>query len=530
MQGRQPTLLQSCLTGRHWTRERAVEEFEVLARRLGERATLSLRHLDRLLAGRVGRPNPSTCLVLERLFDVPVEFLLAPVGAVDATGPVGPVGAGGVVRPAGVQGLACLEGAPSRPGLGVVVRSGRQPRFTVDGSEPVMVDRVVRGGGPAVLPAPGPGRFGPVVSLGADIATLVSASWKQTEQHRDAHGVLGVVTMASERAERFAAWVGTTSTDPATLASLREEITGLARDFLYAPPLPVFADLVSVRDAVFDLLEGGRQRPADARELYFLVGVASAMLVPASGNLGVRTAARVHARTAWICAEQAGHPALHAWITGARALNAEWQGRPAEAARLAAEGRARLAGGAGRSSALVRLACIEGRNRARVGQVLESRHAVRDAERLREALPSDAAGRDDLDQLGGLFSFRPLDQQFYAGGTAVHAGESDTAERESLAVVNSGDPERSHFQEGTARVDVALARLDGDDLDGAADVLGSLLALPPALRLQPFTVALGEVHRELSGVRYRSAPVGRELLEAVEAFRLPAVAQELGGG
>lgn len=73
-----------------WNRRQTVEEFaeyaERFARQHGERGTLSVRHLQRLAAGRSsgGRPlstvRPATARLLERIFLLPVGELLAPPG------------------------------------------------------------------------------------------------------------------------------------------------------------------------------------------------------------------------------------------------------------------------------------------------------------------------------------------------------------------------------------------------------------------------------------------------------------------
>ncbi|MFD8498271.1 hypothetical protein [Amycolatopsis sp. NPDC059657] len=64
-----------------WDRRQTLDEFatyaETFARKHGEVGTLSARHLDRLIAGRAGRPRQATIRLLERIFSVPIDELLS---------------------------------------------------------------------------------------------------------------------------------------------------------------------------------------------------------------------------------------------------------------------------------------------------------------------------------------------------------------------------------------------------------------------------------------------------------------------
>ncbi|WP_007023462.1 hypothetical protein [Saccharomonospora iraqiensis] len=69
-------------------RQETLQEFaeyaERFARDHGEPGTLSVRHLDRLVNGRglhgkpLGKPRPATARLLERIFGIPIDVLLAP--------------------------------------------------------------------------------------------------------------------------------------------------------------------------------------------------------------------------------------------------------------------------------------------------------------------------------------------------------------------------------------------------------------------------------------------------------------------
>ncbi|GAB1509792.1 hypothetical protein [Actinophytocola sp. KF-1] len=78
------TLLEQMIKERRQTFEEFAEFAEVFAREHGESGTISLRHLQRLVAGRgtggepLGAVRPATARLLERIFGVSVEELLSP--------------------------------------------------------------------------------------------------------------------------------------------------------------------------------------------------------------------------------------------------------------------------------------------------------------------------------------------------------------------------------------------------------------------------------------------------------------------
>jgi len=77
------TVLEQMIRERQQTFEEFVEFAERSAREHGEPGTLSLRHLQRLAAGRrpdgepIGPPRPATARLLERIFGTPISVLLS---------------------------------------------------------------------------------------------------------------------------------------------------------------------------------------------------------------------------------------------------------------------------------------------------------------------------------------------------------------------------------------------------------------------------------------------------------------------
>src|SRR5947199_2336865 len=73
------TVLETEAKRRNWSREDLRDQLMRTARMMGERKfTVSMRQLDRWLAGGAGTPRAVACRVLERLFDRPVTILIGP--------------------------------------------------------------------------------------------------------------------------------------------------------------------------------------------------------------------------------------------------------------------------------------------------------------------------------------------------------------------------------------------------------------------------------------------------------------------
>lgn len=73
------TVLEQILRGDDHTYEEISVRFDLLARKLGESATITARHLRRLASGERTGTTPVTRRVLQAMFGLPIDQLLAPV-------------------------------------------------------------------------------------------------------------------------------------------------------------------------------------------------------------------------------------------------------------------------------------------------------------------------------------------------------------------------------------------------------------------------------------------------------------------
>jgi tetratricopeptide (TPR) repeat protein len=328
---------------------------------------------------------------------------------------------------------------------------------------------------------------------------------------------LAMVADSARDSLEFASWADADQVARATLDHLTYELSRIAVDYVYTPLLPLFRDLVNLRDTTKSLLRSG-PNPRQARELFFLAGVTCTLLAHASQNLGDSVSARAQARSAWSCAEQADHDGLRAWVLGTQALIAEWSQKPDEAVRLAREGQRY----ATICASMVRLACIEARAVARAGDARAAGAAVEKARRARDGF---AGHCDDLESFGGLLTFPIVKQTYYAGSTLVLMGRHHDAERSALKAIQMYEAgptdHRSYGDEALARVDVAAARLGLNDLDGAQAALEPVFRLPPERRIKQISAGLARTRALLAVAQYAQARAAVEINAQLDTFGVP---------
>lgn len=369
------------------------------------------------------------------------------------------------------------------------------------------------------LISPAFGTFGEVV-----LATEVSSFRPDQRLHSLDEGqtLERQMAMSTRRAARFTGFAESGNIGPEALDQIRDEMVDLANSYIREPLTEIMGSLVSLQDVVFTLLEG-KQKPAYTKDLYVVAGVVTGMLAKASHDLGRPREAMTQARTTFVCADNADHLPLRAWARGLQSLIAFWAGRHEEAVRYAASGAAVTSAHTGTVAAW--LPALQARALAHAGRYEDALASIHRASELRERIELD-----DLDQIGGLFTFPQAKQHYYAAGAYVFL-ESSNADAETEAVASldlfeNGEPKyRSFSDEAGARAELALARVQRDDLDGAKDALTEVLAMEPNRRIGGVIPSAARVHSALSQRRYAASPLARELRDEIEAFsRIPAAA------
>jgi hypothetical protein len=330
------------------------------------------------------------------------------------------------------------------------------------------------------------------------------------------------LAMATRRTARFATFAEVDNVGPEAIAQLRDDVVHLANTYLQEPLAAIMGDLVATQDLIFRLLEG-RQRPNYTNDLFVLGAVVSGMLSKASQDLGRPREAMTHARSIYVCADKAGHRGLQVWARGQQALIAFRAGRSQESAKFAFAGEEMAAHSTG--SVAVWLPSLRARALAQFSRPRETREAIAMSLNSR-----DHSSGDDLDEIGGLFTFSRAKQHYYAAGTYVFLDEGDAdAEREALMALDlyesSATEERAFASEAGTRTELALARVHGGQIEGAHEALSKVLALAPERRIGGILHGLRHVHQALHNPRYVNSVAAHDLRDDIEAFsRSPAAA------
>jgi hypothetical protein len=365
------------------------------------------------------------------------------------------------------------------------------------------------------LPAGEPGRH-PAQSFGMTAGPPASAALDRLSER-------ALIQAAAHESSAHAEWAEASNAGEATLDQLGADVHRIATDYVHVPPLPMFAEMLRVRDRIYRLL-AGRQKPAATAHLHLLAGMLCGLLANVSTDLGYRDAAAEQARAAWAYGDIIGHNGLLAWTRGMQSLIEYWSGRPQHAVRLA-QSAARYADSA---TARVRLHSIEARAWSLLGDAGE---ACRCMGAATDALQSVAGGEYLHDEVGGVFGFADTKSHCYAGATFIHLRQPDAALAAASRAVElyAAGPaaQRSYGAESLARVDTAVAHLLKRRLDGAADSLAPVLAIPAGLRIAQLADRLADVRVRLAGPEFSEAREARALRDQIDNFTGETLAQEL---
>ena len=323
------------------------------------------------------------------------------------------------------------------------------------------------------------------------------------------------VSMAARRALRFSAGVGGSNIGTDTLDELASETRRIATEYQLSPIHTVVGDLVNLQDVSFRLLEG-RQRPNETRDLYVLAGIASGMMANASHDLGDNHAALMQARTAYVCADNAGHDGLRAWVRGIQSMISYWAGWTHDAVKLADLGAEPASRTRGTVSAWI--PALQARAWAVLGNAEEVGAAIQRATAARERVELNS-----FDVMGGKLTF-PLARQLYyaADASSWLAGKERATSDFATSAISSYEEmpasERSYVDETIARTDLALAWAHRGALDGVQDAISPVLELTPSERIGGVIVNAVRVGAALREDRYQGAPQARQLVEELEDF------------
>ena len=333
----------------------------------------------------------------------------------------------------------------------------------------------------------------------------------------DAPPVPPGVGLVRATAAESAAWAhGAEATNVGDLAleQLFSDTRALAIDYISGDPLTVFTRVRRLRDHVFALLEG-RQYPRQTADLYTTAGYLCGLLAWISSDLGQLREADTQGRTAWLCAELAGHNDLRAWVLSTRSKIAFWDGRLRDAVSLARLGATYQP----RGTAGVLLACQEADSWSLLGAEQEARAALAKAVDARDT----ATGTDEV---AGIFSCTDFRRANYASAVLVRIGDPHDALREVGEALTSRAPQ-AYGTLAQVRIVQAFAYLALGQPDGAISALRPVLALQPHQRLDTLNRRLRELAATAARSSLSDSASVLDLQAAIEAWSLESVPNTL---
>jgi hypothetical protein len=313
--------------------------------------------------------------------------------------------------------------------------------------------------------------------------------------------------LGTEDAASLTEWLTATSVSDEAISQLERAEARLAARHALTNPAVLLAETRQVHASAQRLLTTGRIRHRQARELLRVNGGVLAHMGLLISDLGDDAAGEEYASAALLYLREAGASEAPAWYVLAKI--ARWRYQYVQAADLASQGLLHGAANAMR----VQLACYEANAAALAGN--HSRAA--DAMALARAV--------DTAIVPGQMTLSPWSfpsERMTTFRISVALAIANPVE--ALAAVTAWETEQDHSRPcvraawAQIRIGAAIARLGMGALDGAANEVAPVLALPPEFRITTVTGWLADLERRISARKYDGSPTAASLREQVRDF------------
>lgn len=325
------------------------------------------------------------------------------------------------------------------------------------------------------------------------------------------------VLAAADESAAWAQWAESTNVGDIALEQILADVQSLATAYLTDDAVELFGRARGLRDRVFRLIEG-HQPPQHSADLYVSAGYLCGLLAWISSDLGNLRAADTQARTAWLCAEMAGHVELRAWVASTRSKIAFWDGRLRDAISHARRGASYHPQG----SVGALLACQEADAWSKLGAADETQAAMQRAGAVRE----DLGGSDDI---GGIFACPPARQENYAAGAHLRIG----AYRDALTEADSAldhlraHPVHAYGTEAQIHITRAAALTGTGQPEGVMEALTPVFAMPPEQRLDPISRRMRDLGELMTSGRAATSSTTIAARQALEEWCLDSAPRRL---
>jgi hypothetical protein len=322
--------------------------------------------------------------------------------------------------------------------------------------------------------------------------------------------------MAVQRAKEFILGKDRGTVGDDTLGLLDDEVNRLVLAYPREPLPSIWDDLLTAQDQVFRLLEGGRMKPSQLRDLYFKGAVLSFLVAKGFNDMQAPHQAMTMTRVAASCARDAEHPGLIALTDGLKSLIAYWANKPDDAHHYASHGAATAS--PLRGTVGLWLLGLQARAAAVLGDDETVRQVNHQATEQR-----DRVVPDDLDALGGLFTYSSAKQLYYTVESEALLGHGTPelgtqAEEAVRAFADTTSPDWAFGDLAGAQCDLAMVRLNGGDVDGTAAALRPVLDLPVTHRNNGIIVSALRVRHALVQSPAATGRIARDLRQEIDVF------------
>jgi hypothetical protein len=299
-----------------------------------------------------------------------------------------------------------------------------------------------------------------------------------------------------------------TNVDDVQIDDLWSDLDFLGGAYTRTAPDSILGQLAVIEERTASLLKG-RQRPKQTQELLLIGAKSSAMMAWIAGDLGRYRLSRELNSAAWLYTQYADDFLARRWVRTSQARVAFWSGNGVESAKLAADGLRYHVGGRLTDAPLI---LAEARGWSSVQAERQVLDAIARWTNIED--PDLGAGGEDR-----FFNITKDRRHYMAGTSLLSVGQACAALREFRTAREAYEQlsleNRWEAMDPMIRIDTSRAHLRLDDLEGAAAQVEPVLATD--VRRQPDMVRamLKVLAGELAGPRWRSAPVARDLAEAV---------------
>jgi hypothetical protein len=304
-------------------------------------------------------------------------------------------------------------------------------------------------------------------------------------------------------AVNFTTWIESTNTNDEVIEQFELLTLSAARNHVQEPPGTVIRRVLDTHRQVQTLLQGGRQRVRQTRELFRIDAQLLAHLCLLLGDVHHDQAAMAYGAASILAANEAGSSPAEAF--SAQAQLARWRNRYTDAADLAAAGHAASQQG----SLRLLLACQEANAAALAGDTKRAHQAMARAEAADIDNAADSA-----------WTCPPARHALYRLAVALHCGDPSEALHQA-AIAKAAWPPGQSAPFGTSahtRIASAIAYLKLDALDVATEQIVPVLELPDEYRLATLIEHMASFDALLGDSRAHRSREGKQLRSQIAEF------------